>query len=318
MSNTLNRSISRRPIPTSVEMANAGVLNTFAALNDVDGAKTFLSTTPDMDVNSADYDFRTPLHVAAASGSADMCDFLLEQGAQQRLDRFGGLPVHDAQRQNHFNIVNMLRETNPILPNQGVSAPTSALQEQMDNVFRLIVQQGVFSYGVISDEVDYFYNQMGLDAEYFKLFNAAQIAKHVHSLIAAKKVAAIGRDPENLCVKRRSTPCWSTPCWRPALRGRRTDLRSPLLWPTLLRQGDGGRYLYCRRLLICCPRATERRQSLGNRLHSLPLEVACTCIYCPHIILHRFCLLLSAICSPPRQVRPSQRRARHDSDHVRK
>jgi len=63
----------------------------------------------------------------------------------------------------------------------------------MDTVFQLIAkQEGLFSFSLIAKEVDYFYNQLGLDDYYFSRFSPSQIAKHIHSLIAAKKVAEIG------------------------------------------------------------------------------------------------------------------------------
>ena len=46
---------------------------------------------------------------------------------------------------------------------------------------------------MIANEVDYFYNKLGIDPFYFVFFNPVDIAKHIHSLIAAKKVAEIGR-----------------------------------------------------------------------------------------------------------------------------
>ena len=153
------------------------------------------------DVNATDYDFRSPLHVAAANGATDMVKFLLDHGAKQQLDRFGGLPVHDAMRQDHYEVVKLLRGAETALPEQGIKAKTAELTTQMDHVFRLIVQEGVFSFPMISAEVDYFYNHLGLDAKYFTLFNPAQVAKHVHSLIAAKKVAVIGRNPDDIFVE---------------------------------------------------------------------------------------------------------------------
>ena len=69
----------------------------------------------------------------------------------------------------------------------------------MDQVFQLIVkEEGLFSFSLIANEVDYFYNHLGLNWAYFELFTPSQIAKHIHSLIAAKKVADIGGLGENI------------------------------------------------------------------------------------------------------------------------
>jgi hypothetical protein len=69
----------------------------------------------------------------------------------------------------------------------------------MDTVFQLIVkEEGLFSFSLIANEVDYFYHQLGLNDAYFTTFTPSQIAKHIHSLIAAKKVAEIGALGENI------------------------------------------------------------------------------------------------------------------------
>ena len=69
----------------------------------------------------------------------------------------------------------------------------------MDQVFQLIVkEEGLFSFSLIANEVDYYYNQLGLNWAYFEAFTPTQIAKHIHSLIAAKKVAEIGNMGEDI------------------------------------------------------------------------------------------------------------------------
>ena len=69
----------------------------------------------------------------------------------------------------------------------------------MDQVFQLIVkEEGLFSFSLIANEVDYYYNHLGLNWAYFSAFTPTQIAKHIHSLIAAKKVAEIGNMGDNI------------------------------------------------------------------------------------------------------------------------
>ena len=69
----------------------------------------------------------------------------------------------------------------------------------MDVVFKLIVkEEGLFSFSLIANEVDYFYNNLGLNWAYFEYFTPTQIAKHIHCLIAAKKVAEIGALGEDI------------------------------------------------------------------------------------------------------------------------
>jgi len=52
-------------------------------------------------LDAADYDFRTPLHLAAAVGNGEVVRWLIENGAKLTVDRFGGLAIHDALRNNN-------------------------------------------------------------------------------------------------------------------------------------------------------------------------------------------------------------------------
>ncbi|KAG7361247.1 protein kinase family protein [Nitzschia inconspicua] len=62
-------------------------------------------------VNFRDYDFRTPLHLAASEGHVDICRFLVERGARvNRSDRWGGSPLDDAHRGRHSEVSTYLRE----------------------------------------------------------------------------------------------------------------------------------------------------------------------------------------------------------------
>lgn len=62
-------------------------------------------------MNFRDYDFRTPLHLAASEGHVDICRFLVAKGARiNRTDRWGGSPLDDAHREQHREVVAYLRE----------------------------------------------------------------------------------------------------------------------------------------------------------------------------------------------------------------
>jgi glutaminase len=61
------------------------------------------------DVNAADYDGRTPLHLAASEGRADVVAYLLELGADPAaLDRWGNTALEDARRGGHEAIRDLL------------------------------------------------------------------------------------------------------------------------------------------------------------------------------------------------------------------
>jgi glutamate dehydrogenase len=55
------------------------------------------------------------------------------------------------------------------------------------------VKEGIFGFSLLANEVNYFYNELGLDEFYFGYFTPPQIAKHIHVLIAAKKIAEISK-----------------------------------------------------------------------------------------------------------------------------
>ncbi|XP_014346634.1 L-asparaginase-like [Latimeria chalumnae] len=65
-----------------------------------------------VDLNSADYDSRTPLHVAVCSNQVEMVKFLLNTGVDTKLrDKFGKRPVDDAVRLGYKHIEELLLAT---------------------------------------------------------------------------------------------------------------------------------------------------------------------------------------------------------------
>ena len=54
-----------------------------------------------------DYDQRTPMHLAAAEGHAEVVEFLLEHGVRPAPDRWGGLPVSDALENGHTDVAEL-------------------------------------------------------------------------------------------------------------------------------------------------------------------------------------------------------------------
>ncbi|KNC49051.1 uncharacterized protein AMSG_11841 [Thecamonas trahens ATCC 50062] len=61
------------------------------------------------DVNLADSDDKSPLHLAAVLGASSVCSALLDAGAQvDNADAKGATPLYWAARRGHLNIVDML------------------------------------------------------------------------------------------------------------------------------------------------------------------------------------------------------------------
>ena len=69
---------------------------TSACNNDLEGVKKYL---PSIDINNADYDGRTALHLAAAECHYDIVKYLLDKGAQKDVkDRWGNTPYSEAMK----------------------------------------------------------------------------------------------------------------------------------------------------------------------------------------------------------------------------
>ena len=62
-----------------------------------------------VNVNSADYDRRTALHLAASEGNKRMCQYLVDHGANINCaDRWKGTPLSDAMREGHTAVAQFL------------------------------------------------------------------------------------------------------------------------------------------------------------------------------------------------------------------
>ena len=60
--------------------------------------------------NDADYDRRTPIHLAAAEGQAHVVKYFIDKGAEiNPLDRWGGTPLDDARRHGHAEVAELLQ-----------------------------------------------------------------------------------------------------------------------------------------------------------------------------------------------------------------
>jgi len=199
--------------------ALAGLACEAASTGDIDAVRALVRAGMNMDVGTP-YDQRTPLHLAAAAGDLKMVKLLIEEcRVGMHRDRFGLLPINDAVHNGHAEVrrylqsikMNWAKEKaearrgrsrcdsmdslsgDHLFNTMSVSRHGSP-EELMGLVFELVVKEGVFSYTAVYSEVSHFFKVLRLHPMYYEHFTAAQIAKHVHCLIAAKRVAQATND----------------------------------------------------------------------------------------------------------------------------
>ncbi len=85
------------------------VANHAASLGDLNEIKNLDAKGIDLDM--ADYDGRTPLHVAAAEGHINIIDYFIKTNRNlSPRDRWGGTPLRDAKQNKYKNVVELLQK----------------------------------------------------------------------------------------------------------------------------------------------------------------------------------------------------------------
>ena len=81
-----------------------------AGAGDLKTVKRLMSSG--VDVNSSDYDFRTPLHIAASMGQLNVAQHLVKSGARADVcDRWQNTPIDDSARGGFDDLTALLQES---------------------------------------------------------------------------------------------------------------------------------------------------------------------------------------------------------------
>ena len=107
-----------------------------------------------VDVNSADFDGRTALHLAAAEGNEIVARLLVQMRANiNPMDRFGNTPLEDAVRENQTELIKFLRSEGGKIHRPSVEMGTrlcdAASRGNQDDIYNLCLA------GIHPDTSDY-------------------------------------------------------------------------------------------------------------------------------------------------------------------
>ena len=84
---------------------------------------------------------QTALHIAASEGHLELCQFLIQSGAQiNRSDRWGGSPLNDALRHRHAPVIDYLKQVGGRSgsPSQSTCFITAAAEGDLEEVQHLL------------------------------------------------------------------------------------------------------------------------------------------------------------------------------------
>lgn len=93
-----------------IELQRCMTLMNAVAKNDIPTVEQHLAKYP-QDIHFADYDQRTPLHIAASEGYEDMARLLMRNGAKLAVsDRWQRTPLDDAISNKHYKVVELFKQ----------------------------------------------------------------------------------------------------------------------------------------------------------------------------------------------------------------
>ncbi|KAM0917958.1 hypothetical protein ACQ4PT_009345 [Festuca glaucescens] len=104
------------------------------------------------DPKNADYDGRSPLHLAASKGYEDIVQFLIHEGADINLtDKFGSTPLLEAVKQGHGRVATLLYTKGAKLNLENAGSRLCIAVSKGDSEFI----QGALAYGADPNSKDY-------------------------------------------------------------------------------------------------------------------------------------------------------------------
>ena len=87
-------------------------------------------------MDGADYDGRTPMHLAASEGRSHVVKYLIDQGVFiGPSDRWGNTPLTDARRIENASIIALLERHMPHPPREGLALAGAMFTRRSQHLF---------------------------------------------------------------------------------------------------------------------------------------------------------------------------------------
>ena len=113
LNDNMNLHIFHNIISNKIDF-NDSLTNNFIKMCSNGDLKEIKNIINKVDINFCDYDLRTPLHLAASEGHFEVVEYLIQNGALVKKDRWNNTPLDDIKDKNgdNFDKIKNILENN--------------------------------------------------------------------------------------------------------------------------------------------------------------------------------------------------------------